>query len=385
MRQVLKQNMMKRLLLALLFCLIVNVPAYGAENVVLVTFGGLRWQEVFRGLDQDLAESSEYTRSSKKLMKKFWRSTEADRAAILLPFLNSTVFSYGSVVGNRDYNSCSAATNSTHYSYPGYSEILTGVVNERITSNGRVFNPERSVLELLERREKYLDGTAAFGSWDLLPFIYNVPRSGLHVNAHAPETRPANKNEELLNQLQYDMPTPWEGVRNDAFTHYFAKSWLLRQRPRMMHIAYSETEYFAREGAYDEYIEAANRTDRFIADIWQTIQSTEGYRDNTVLFIAVDHGQGAESLSGWQHHAEQHGSLEPSTESSSVLPENPILGGSATWMAAIGPGIRDQGLIVTGDQCLTNNRIAATLLQVLGENYRDMNHEMGQPMQAFLQ
>ena len=122
-----------------------------------------------------------------------------------------------------------------------------------------------------------------------------------------------------------------------------------------------------------------------LSRLWQTIQSTEGYRDNTVLFIAVDHGQGAESLSGWQHHAEQHGSLEPSTESSSVLPENPILGGSATWMAAIGPGIRDQGLIVTGDQCLTNNRIAATLLQVLGENYRDMNHEMGQPMQAFLQ
>ena len=363
-----------------------NVPVYGAENVVLVTFGGLRWQEVFRGLDRELAEAKEFTHRPEALIRKYWRGNPAERAQILLPFLNETVFSYGSVVGNRDYNSCARATNTSYRSYPGYSEILTGVVNDLISNDGRMFNPERSVLELLERRQKYLHGTAAFASWNLFPFIYNVPRSGLHVNAQSRENHPGNQNEEMLNQLQADVPAPWPGIRNDAFTHYFAKSWLLRQRPRMLHIAYSETEHFAREGDYEEYIEAANRTDRFIADIWETIQSTDGYRNNTVLFIAVDHGFGNETMSGWRHHMADHAPVDSRQLASNPdAPVERVTGREATWMAAIGPGIRDQGLIRTGDQCLTNDRIAATLLEVLGEDYRDMNREMGPPMQVFLQ
>lgn len=376
---------MKKLVPALLVCLLANASAMGAENVVLITFGGLRWQEAFRGIDRDLAQEESYTRDPDALLRKYWRSHPGERSALLLPFLNQTVFSRGSVVGNRDYNSCASTANTFHYSYPGYSEILTGVVSEQLVNDGRIFNPERTVLELLERRQKYLHGTAAFASWNLFPFIYNVPRSGLHVNAHTVETRPGNKHEETLNQLLSGMPSPWPGVRNDAFTHSYAKSWLLRQRPRVMHIAYSETEHFAREGAYDEYIEAAHRTDQFIADIWKTIQSTEGYRDNTVLFVAVGHGQGNDSVTGWQHHMATHVALGKHKNNSAPQPHEGVVGTGSTWMAAIGPGIVDQGLIITGEQCLTNDRIAATLLAVLGEDYRDMNHEMGAPMQVFLQ
>ena len=384
-RQIQLRIIMKTTLYTVLLSLLISIPAQAAENVVLITFGGLRWQETFRGIDRDLASSKQYTDKPDALLGEFWRSTASERAAVMLPFLYETVFPRGSVVGNRDYNSCARATNANHHSYPGYSEILTGVVNERIRNDGRVFNPEKSVLELLERRQEYLDGTAAFASWNLFPFIYNVPRSGIHVNAHARETRPGNQNEEFLNQFQADVPDRWPGIRNDAFTHYFAKSWLLRQRPRMMHVAYSETEHYAREGSYDEYIKAAHRTDRFIADLWETIQSIEGYRNNTVLFIAVDHGFGHDTVAGWQNHQQLHPSTRASISKLADSSTEPLPGTDATWMAAIGPGIRDQGLIVTGDQCLTNNRIAATLLQVLGEDYRDMNHRMGAPMQAFLQ
>ncbi|MEO1982643.1 MAG: DUF1501 domain-containing protein, partial [Fuerstiella sp.] len=54
--------------------------------------------------------------------------------------------------------------------------------------------------------------------------------------------------------------------------------------------AYGETDDFAHDGKYDEYILAAHRTDRFIREIWDIVQSTNGYRDNTVLFVTVDHG-----------------------------------------------------------------------------------------------
>ena len=54
-------------------------------------------------------------------------------------------------------------------------------------------------------------------------------------------------------------------------------------------------------------------------------------------------------------------------------------------MAAIGPGIPANGMVATGDDCLTSDRIAATLLQLLGEDYKLFNPQMGLPLQEFLQ
>ena len=64
--------------------------------------------------------------------------------------------------------------------------------------------------------------------------------------------------------------------------------------------------------------------------------------------------------------------------------EDGIVGSEAVWMASIGPGIPAHGLVATGDECLTSNRIAATLLKLLGEDYKLVNSEMGPPMQEFL-
>ena len=54
-------------------------------------------------------------------------------------------------------------------------------------------------------------------------------------------------------------------------------------------------------------------------------------------------------------------------------------------MAAMGPGIDSQGLITTGANCLSNNCIAATLLELLEQDYQSLNPNMGAPMRAFLQ
>ena len=64
--------------------------------------------------------------------------------------------------------------------------------------------------------------------------------------------------------------------------------------------------------------------------------------------------------------------------------KNRVEGSEAVWMAAIGPGIATTGLVETGDNCLSSNRIAATLLEVLGEDYQGSNSAMGAPLQEFL-
>lgn len=359
-----------------------NVQAEGrAENIVLITIDGLRWQEVFRGVDKRLATHEEYTAWSDTIMERFWEESPEKRADKLFPFLRGTVFRDGTAVGNRDADSCARVANPWYFSYPGYNEILTGQVDESIDSNAAVPNPNRTFLELLNGKPDYRGKIAAFASWNVFPAIINSERSGIHVNAD-PAMPPQHESEEFLARLQADVPSPWDTVRLDAFTHHFAKSYLQRHKPRVLYIAYGEPDDFAHDGKYDQHILAAHRVDRFIGEIWETVNSIPEYRGNTALFITVDHGRGEEPLETWQHHASKR-AVSGYVKSLAHYKEG-IAGSEAIWMAAMGPGVPSAGLLKTGSDCLTADRIAATLLALLGENYREFDAEMGAPLEAFL-
>ena len=101
---------MKNFLLSFLLLIVLlpasNLSAQGAENVVLITFDGLRWQEVFGGIDENLATHKDYSPQTELLMQRFWHSNSNDRAQALLPFIHNTVFSQGIYAGNPHENSC---------------------------------------------------------------------------------------------------------------------------------------------------------------------------------------------------------------------------------------------------------------------------------------
>ena len=373
---------MKRLYIILCLSLAQSFNVSAADNVVLITLDGLRWQEVFSGIERRLALSEDYSGLSDKLMDEFWDDSADVRAQKLLPFLHDVVFKKGTYVGNRDQASCAKVSNDWYFSYPGYSEILTGIVNPSLSSNAKTPNPERSIFELLNAVPEFKGRSAAFASWDVFPFILNTQRSGLHVNAFHKEEDPQSEFELLLNRLSEDTPAPWATVRNDSFTHHYAMSYFKREKPRVLFISYGETDDFAHDGKYDEYIFAANRTDRFIGEIWEMVQETEGYTDNTDLFITVDHGRGEEPIETWRHHASK--TSVTSYMSSLASYEEGIVGSDAVWMAGMGPGVPNSKLINTGDNCLSSNRIAATLLELLGQDYRDLQSDMGAPMKEFL-
>jgi len=352
-----------------------------AMKLFLVTIDGLRWQEVFRGLNESLATNSEYSERADTISALYLSSDEKERAASLMPFLHNTVFKNGTVVGNRDMNSCARVANSWYFSYPGYNEILTGVVDDSLDSNARIPNPNVTILEQLNAREGYSGKVAAFTSWDVFPYILNVERSGVPLNAFQQADPAETELEFFLNQLQEDIPSPWEHIRLDAFTQHYALSYIKNHHPRILYMGYGETDDFAHDGQYDQYVMAANRTDGFIEELWQLIQDDPFYRDSTILFITVDHGRGEEPEETWKHHASKK-SISGSMRALARYEEG-IVGSEAVWMAAIGPGIPSQGLVATGDDCLTSDRIAATLLELLGEDYKLFNPEMGLPMQEF--
>jgi hypothetical protein len=357
--------------------------AQSAENIILVTLDGLRWQELYRGLDDTLARHPDYSEQSELILEAFWRSDVLERARTLMPFMHNTVFAQGTHVGNRDAGSCARLSNPWYFSFPGYSEILTGVVNPAIDSNAKRPNPERTLLELVEALPDFRGRTAAFASWDVFPYIFNVERSGLPVNAMGSPVVPVDATESLLLTLSEDIPPPWTTVRHDAFTHHYALSALRNRSPRVLFVSYGETDDFAHDGHYDQYILAAHRTDRFISELWDTVQSLEQYRDKTALFITVDHGRGEVPLESWQHHAS---ALAVQNYMQSLARyENGVAGSENIWMAAMGAGIPSRGLLAAGDDaCLTADRIASTVLSLLGLDYRSLNPHMGQPMQEFL-
>jgi len=351
------------------------------ENIILVTIDGLRWQEVFRGLDARLIADAQYNPLGEKLAQNFAADTQHSSAEKLMPFLHEVVKEQGVLLGNRDAGSCAQVTNSWYFSYPGYNEILTGVADPAIDSNASIANPNVTVLEWLQHQDEFADRVAVFASWDVFPFILNTERSGLPVNV-SPMEHPETAYEEILTNLHSDVPALWPTVRLDTFTHHYALSYLQNHKPRVLYVAYGETDDFAHDGRYDQYIMAANRTDRFIRELWDFVQMDPIYRNKTALFITVDHGRGEEPLETWRHHASKK-SLAGYMQSLAQYEEG-IVGSEAVWMAAIGPGIAAQGL-VSPVVCAGSNQIAATLLGLLGIDYRTFNPTAGAPLEQVVQ
>lgn len=336
-----------------------------AENVVLITIDGVRWQEVFHGAQLILIEDKKVVARPQQLKDDFWHSDLKKRREKLMPFFWQSVVKQGAVIGNRDQNSKMSVVNKFHFSYPGYSEILTGIADPDIDSNDKFNNPNVTFLEWLNHQSKYKDRVAAFASWDVFPYIINTKRSKVMVNAGFDKSIENDSYSQLLNQLQDEIPSPWHNVRLDAFTYRFAKHNLQINKPKVTYVAFGETDDFAHDGHYDQYLYALKRTDNYLKDLWQTIQSIPGYKDNTVMLIVTDHGRGA-TAGDWRHHGAKD-----------------TIGSEQIWLAAIGPGIKSAGIVSTSYE-VKQNQVASTLLTLLGEQPIQFNSAAGKPIDVIL-
>ncbi|MDN4501846.1 alkaline phosphatase family protein [Alteromonadaceae bacterium BrNp21-10] len=360
-----------------------SFQSFAADNLVLVTIDGLRWQEVFTGADPQLIDNKDFVQHPATLKQQYWHTDPTQRRALLMPFLWQTVIKQGRIIGNRQNNSQMRVSNDMYFSYPGYSEIFTGVADPSIDSNKKFNNPQVTFLEWLSAQKTAYKTNALFGSWDVFPFIVNQQRSKLHVNAgfQAAEGYAVSEHGQWLNNLQQQIPSPWHNVRLDAFTQGFALDYLKQVQPRVMIIAYGETDDFAHGGHYDQYLSSAHRTDKFIADLWQQLQSMPQYKNNTTLLITTDHGRGSNS-DDWQHHASKKAS-NGYLQQTNRFPEG-ILGSEHIWLAAIGPDISPKGEVATGKEVL-QKQIAATALSLLGEDYKKFNPAAGKPIMEIIQ
>ena len=352
-----------------------------AQNVVLITLDGVRWQEVFNGADNSLINNTDFVKKPEQLKTQFWAKTANERQQLLMPFLTQVVAKKGIIIGDRANGSTMSVSNPWYFSYPGYNEILTGEVDENINSNNKVLNPNKTILERLDKLPEFKSSTALFGSWDVFPYIVNTKRSNVYVNAGFMSIEEnLFTDAPLLNALQNEIPSPWYNVRLDSFTYRFAKAYMLAKKPKLLVISLGETDDFAHDGHYDQYLKSARQSDAFIKDLWATIQTTAGYKNNTTLIITTDHGRG-NNANDWQHHSSKRALAELKL-GANTYPEG-IVGSEHIWLAAIGPAIKGSGLIKTKNE-LKQAQIAATVLKALGQNPNEINSNMAPAISEIL-
>jgi hypothetical protein len=343
------------------------VPAQQTENVVLLTFDGLRLQEVFGGADEALlSEEAGGVDDVDGLRERFWRPTAEERRSTLLPFIWEVIVPSGQLFGNRRRGSEVQVTNGRNFSYPGYHELLGGFPDDRIDSNDKRLNPNPNVLEWIARQPGFEGRVAAFTAWDVFPYILNEPRSGIVVNAgwEPFDGGDLNPRQELLNELMLTSTRDAEGVRSDELTFFAAMEYLEVERPRVLYISFDGTDTNAHSRRYDRYLRSAHLGDEYLRRLWDKLQSMEQYAGTTTLIVTTDHGRG-EAPDEWRSHGED------------------VTDSELIWLAAMGPETAAIGERTEAPP-LTQSQVAATVAALLGLDYGAAVAQSAPPIDAII-
>jgi hypothetical protein len=339
--------MMKKILI---YTILIAFPCFAfsqlkTENIVIVTLDGMRWQEIFGGADHALLTNKKFTRDSAETANKFWNTDATERRKKLFPFLWSTMATEGQIYGNRAFDNYVDVANKYRFSYPGYNEIFTGFADDSVNSNDKRWNANTNVLEFINQQKNYKGKVAAFTTWDVFPYILNNKRSGVYVNADTDTLKFSGEKFQLINDWQFLTTRPI-GVRPDVITYIAAREYMKTFKPKVLYIAFDETDDLAHAGMYDQYLQSANAEDKMLADLWSYIQNTPQYKNKTTLFITCDHGRGDKVKEEWQHHGAK------------------IEGASQIWFAVIGPDTKPLGEVKTPGQ-IYQKQFAATFSSYL--------------------
>lgn len=347
---------MKKIFFFLLIFVSSSAVAQKTENIIIITTDGFRWQELFKGMDSAIANNSKFNQGdSAYIFEKYWSKNETERRKKLMPFLWNTINANGQIYGNRNSGNKVNNANPYWFSYPGYSEIMTGFADTTINSNDFPPNPHVTVLEYFNQQPKLNGKIAAFGAWDAFDRILNEKRSGIPVINAFEMTggKTPNANEKLINAMLKDSFKPFgEAECLDVFTHYAALEHLKTKKPKVLYISYGETDEWAHHSMYKSYLNAARQVDDWIKQIWNFIQSDPQYKNKTSLFVTTDHGRGDKNKNQWTDHGQ---SVEDASE---------------IWFAVMGPEIKAIGEMKT-DMQLYQDQFAQTFAQLMGYIYRE--------------
>ena len=336
-------------------------------RLVIITFDGLRWQEVYGGADEALANNPKYTPDAAALKAKYGGETPEARREALLPFIWSYAPQHGYMLGNRDKNSRMQVANTMNFSYPGYSEMFCGWADdERINYNDPIPNPNQSVLEVVNQDPRYKGKVMMYSSWESIRFAVNNDRGGFPGSSGHEPSYTDSEVARLMQDIDAGVADGGFGgsERMDFVTYGMAMETLKKEHPKVFYVGFGDTDEYAHEGRYDYYLDAAHWTDLYIRRIVEYCESDTFYKGKTTYMILCDHGRGKGGA--YRSHGEN------------------TRGSEQTWFITFGKGVPVLG--ETSDNgVFYNKQLAATIADVLGVDFTPGNGEKCAPFDPALQ
>jgi hypothetical protein len=175
----------------------------------------------------------------------------------------------------------------------------------------------------LHQKPAFTNRVVGFANWDVHPYILNTERSGIPVWTGFESNFPAPPGSrlELAQQLQRETTPYWPDMTFDSFFCRVADEYVRLKGPRIVWIAFSETDEWAHEGRYDMYLWAAHNMDNYLRTFWTTTQSLPQYRGKTTFILTCDLAE-----------------LEPDGG-----PRAKVDGAENIWLAVLGPDSSPMG------------------------------------------
>jgi Metalloenzyme superfamily len=293
-------------------------PEASPSAVVLVVLDGVRWQEIFEGVDPQIARRQGLTRE------------EIVDASALMPTLHDVLVEHGIAVGAPGHGPEMRATGPNYVSLPGYTEILTGRTATSCGDNACQRVPLPTLADELAPREPASgDASAVFASWESLDRAASsgsgdvVVSAGRHAGRGLEALRADETERALLEDAARASPLPGEAdFRPDRYTADIALRYLVTRAPRFLFIGLGEPDEYAHQDNYRGYLESLRAADRTLGRLVDALAYMGERGKRTSIFVTTDHGRAASFR--------DHGGFAP--ESGRV------------WLVASGAGVAQRGL-----------------------------------------
>src|SRR6478736_1977300 len=238
-----------------------------AVTVVIVTLDGVRWHEVFEGVDAQLAASHGIS------------PNDVVSAAELTPNLHRIVATHGAALGAPGHGAAISASGPNFVSLPGYAELLSGRRATRCRDNQCTGGGARTLLDEFRDSGRSSSHVAVFTSW---------PDIGRVTSEHGVVAEPLPRSARF---------------RPDAETAALALAHLKNHPPKFMFLGLGEPDEFAHQDDYAGYLNAVRHADARIAEVDEELALLAAHGTRTALFITADHGRA--------HNFVEHGSKFP--------------------------------------------------------------------------
>ena len=242
-------------------------------NVVLVTFDGLRWQELFGGEDPLLS------RDPHVLFPQFWEK----------------IAPRGVMYGDPSTHGQMRVATAANASLPGYMSIYAETEQDCLTN----YCPRIAVRTFVDRLHDELglpqDQLAVFASWWKMRLVVSARDKVATVEAGV---HPWGTGFGQLPRGEPDLAYDFDrGTVMDG-PHYLSEN-----QPRFLHLALLDSDRFGHQNNYQRYARVLQAYDRLLVELVQRLDDAGEYGRKTALIITTDHGRGL--WDQWQDHGPQ--------------------------------------------------------------------------------